>query len=48
MHPSIRRSARPESIVAQTLAFANELTGEPIILLEEIESAGIDRLRCGE
>lgn len=76
IHAKIRRSARQESIVEETLAFANELTGEPIIegeamtelsggqtrallladavvignspiiLLDEIENAGIDRLRA--
>lgn len=76
IHARIRRSARQESIVEETLAFANELTGEPIIedaamtelsggqtrallladavvignspiiLLDEIENAGIDRLRA--
>jgi ABC-type lipoprotein export system ATPase subunit len=76
VHARIRRSANPGSIVAETLAFANELTGEPIldhagmtelsggqtralliadavvignspiILLDEIENAGIDRLRA--
>jgi ABC-type lipoprotein export system ATPase subunit len=76
LHARIRRSAGPESVVEETLAFANELTGEPIIedeamtelsggqtrallvadavvignspiiLLDEIENAGIDRLRA--
>jgi len=76
IHAKIRRSAHQESIVEETLAFANELTGEPIIedeamtelsggqtrallladavvignspiiLLDEIENAGIDRRRA--
>lgn len=76
IHATIRRGAQQESLVAETLAFANELTGEPIIedavmtelsggqtrallladavvignspiiLLDEIENAGIDRLRA--
>jgi ABC-type lipoprotein export system ATPase subunit len=75
-HARIRRSGQGETIVEETLAFANELTGEPIlddkgmtelsggqtralliadavvignspiILLDEIENAGIDRLRA--
>lgn len=77
-HARIRRSGRQESVVEETLAFANELTGEPIIeqvamtelsggqtrallvadavvignspiiLLDELENAGIDRLRALE
>lgn len=76
IHARIRGSARQSSIVEETLAFANELTGEPIIedeamtelsggqtrallladavvignspiiLLDEIENAGIDRMRA--
>jgi ABC-type lipoprotein export system ATPase subunit len=76
MHARVRGAGRPETIVAETLAFANELTGEPIdvhsamtelsggqsralliadavvignspiILLDEIENAGIDRARA--
>ncbi|MCG3201535.1 MAG: hypothetical protein NFCOHLIN_01405 [Gammaproteobacteria bacterium] len=76
IHARIRRTERQESAVEETLAFANELTGEPIIeqaamtelsggqtrallvadavvignspiiLLDEIENAGIDRLRA--
>ncbi len=75
-HARIRKSGRPETIVAETLEFANQLTGEPIIvgsamtelsggqtralliadavvignapvvLLDEIENAGIDRARA--
>lgn len=75
-HARIRGSERQQTIVEETLAFANELTGEPIIedermtelsggqtralliadavvignspivLLDEIENAGIDRLRA--
>jgi ABC-type lipoprotein export system ATPase subunit len=78
IHARIRRAARRESVVEETLAFANELTGEPIIenagmtelsggqtrallvadavvignspiiLLDEIENAGIDRMRALE
>ena len=78
IHARIRKSGRPESAVEETLAFANELTGEPIIersamtelsggqtrallvadavvignspiiLLDELENAGIDRLRALE
>jgi ABC-type lipoprotein export system ATPase subunit len=78
IHARIRRAARQESVVEETLAFANELTGEPIIeqaamtelsggqtrallvadavvignspiiLLDELENAGIDRLRALE
>jgi ABC-type lipoprotein export system ATPase subunit len=78
LHARIRRSCRPESIVEETLDFANQLTGEPIdvgsamtelsggqsralliadavvignspiILLDEIENAGIDRARALE
>lgn len=78
IHARIRRAARSESVVEETLAFANELTGEPIIersamtelsggqtrallvadavvignspiiLLDELENAGIDRLRALE
>jgi ABC-type lipoprotein export system ATPase subunit len=78
IHARIRQAGRPESIVEETLAFANELTGEPIIersamtelsggqtrallvadavvignspiiLLDEMENAGIDRLRALE
>jgi len=77
-HASIRGSARTEVIVEETLAFANQLTGEaidpisamtelsggqtralliadavvignsPIILLDEIENAGIHRTRALE
>jgi ABC-type lipoprotein export system ATPase subunit len=77
-HARIRRSGQDATIVTETLAFANELTGEPIlddkgmtelsggqtralliadavvignspiILLDEIENAGIDRLRALE
>lgn len=73
LHARIRKTARPETIVEETLDFANRLTGEPIIvdsamtelsggqsralliadavvignspiiLLDEIENAGIDR-----
>lgn len=76
IHAKIRGSERQESVVEETLAFANELTGEPVIesaamtelsggqtrallladavvignspviLLDEIENAGIDRLRA--
>ncbi len=76
LHAKIRRSERPETIVEETLQFANQLTGEPIdvdsamtelsggqsralliadavvignspiILLDEIENAGIDRSRA--
>lgn len=78
IHARIRKGARPESIVDETLEFANQLTGEPIIvtsamtelsggqtralliadavvignspiiLLDEIENAGIDRGRALE
>jgi ABC-type lipoprotein export system ATPase subunit len=78
IHAGVRGAGRPDSIVQETLAFANELTGEPvdersamtelsggqtrallvadavvignspIILLDEIENAGIDRLRALE
>jgi ABC-type lipoprotein export system ATPase subunit len=78
IHAKVRQAGRPESIVEETLAFANELTGEPIIersamtelsggqtrallvadavvignspiiLLDEMENAGIDRLRALE
>jgi ABC-type lipoprotein export system ATPase subunit len=78
IHARVRGTGRPESIVEETLAFANELTGEPIIersamtelsggqtrallvadavvignspiiLLDEMENAGIDRLRALE
>ena len=78
LHARIRKSGRPESIVEETLDFANQLTGEPIItdsamtelsggqtralliadavvignspiiLLDEIENAGIDRTRALE
>ncbi len=78
LHARIRGSGRPESIVDETLDFANQLTGEPvdvraamtelsggqsralliadavvighspIILLDEIENAGIDRARALE
>jgi len=77
-HASIRECGRESSIVAETLAFANQLTGEPvdtanamtelsggqtralmiadavvigespIILLDEIENAGIDRTKALE
>jgi len=73
LHARIRKTGRPESVVEETLYFANQLTGEPIIvesamtelsggqtralliadavvignspiiLLDEIENAGIDR-----
>jgi ABC-type lipoprotein export system ATPase subunit len=73
LHARIRKTGKPESIVEETLDFANQLTGEPIIvdsamtelsggqtralliadaivignspiiLLDEIENAGIDR-----
>lgn len=78
LHARIRKTSRPESIVEETLDFANQLTGEPIItdsamtelsggqtralliadavvignspiiLLDEIENAGIDRTRALE
>jgi ABC-type lipoprotein export system ATPase subunit len=78
LHAKIRHAAGGEAAVEETLAFANELTGEPvieraamtelsggqtrallvadavvighspIILLDEIENAGIDRLRALE
>lgn len=78
LHARIRKTGRPESIVEETLDFANQLTGEPIItdsamtelsggqtralliadavvignspiiLLDEIENAGIDRTRALE
>lgn len=77
-HARVRRSAAGDAAVEETLAFANELTGEPIVetnamtelsggqtralliadavvigsspivLLDEIENAGIDRLRALE
>lgn len=77
-HAAIRGSASPAEIVAETIDFANQLTGEaidpvnamtelsggqtralliadaviignsPIILLDEIENAGIDRTRALE
>ena len=77
-HASVRGNTRPESVVAETLDFANQLTGEaidsgsamtelsggqtralliadavvignsPIILLDEIENAGIHRTRALE
>lgn len=76
MHARIRKHDRPGSVVEETLDFANQLTGEPIvvdaamtelsggqsralliadavvignapiILLDEIENAGIDRSRA--
>ncbi|OOG25156.1 ABC transporter ATP-binding protein [Thioalkalivibrio denitrificans] len=76
LHAKIRKRGRPETIVEETLDFANQLTGEPInvdsamtelsggqsralliadavvignspiILLDEIENAGIDRSRA--
>ena len=78
LHARIRKTTHPESIVEETLDFANQLTGEPIIvdsamtelsggqtralliadavvignspiiLLDEIENAGIDRTRALE
>lgn len=78
IHARIRKHARPETVVEETLDFANQLTGEPIsvevamtelsggqtralliadavvignapiILLDEIENAGIDRTRALE
>ncbi len=78
IHARVRRSGQPESVVEETLDFANQLTGEPIIvdsamtelsggqarallvadaviignapiiLLDEIENAGIDRTRALE
>jgi len=78
VHASIRECGREASIVDETLAFANQLTGEPvdivnvmtelsggqtralmiadavvigespIILLDEIENAGIDRTKAFE
>lgn len=78
IHARVRKSGRPESIVEETLEFANQLTGEPIIvdsamtelsggqtralliadaviignapiiLLDEIENAGINRTRALE
>lgn len=78
IHARVRKSGRPESIVEETLEFANQLTGEPIIvdsamtelsggqtralliadaviignapiiLLDEIENAGINRSRALE
>lgn len=78
IHARIRKHARPETVVEETLGFANQLTGEPIIvdsamtelsggqtralliadavvignapiiLLDEIENAGIDRARALE
>jgi len=78
VHASIRECGRESSIVDETLAFANQLTGEPvdianvmtelsggqtralmiadavvigespIILLDEIENAGIDRTKAFE
>jgi len=78
LHARIRKTGRPESIVEETLDFANQLTGEPIIvdsamtelsggqsralliadavvignspiiLLDEIENAGIDRAKALE
>jgi ABC-type lipoprotein export system ATPase subunit len=77
-HARVRGADRPELVVAETLDFANQLTGEPIILdaamtelsggqtrallvadavvignapivlLDEIENAGIDRARALE
>jgi ABC-type lipoprotein export system ATPase subunit len=77
-HARVRGRGRPEPVVAETLEFANQLTGEPIILdsamtelsggqtrallvadavvignapivlLDEIENAGIDRARALE
>jgi ABC-type lipoprotein export system ATPase subunit len=74
-HARVRGAARPADVVAETIEFANQLTGEPIILdaamtelsggqtrallvadavvignapivlLDEIENAGIDRAR---
>jgi ABC-type lipoprotein export system ATPase subunit len=76
MHARIRKHGHPDSVVEETLDFANQLTGEPvvvdaamtelsggqtralliadavvignapIILLDEIENAGIDRTRA--
>jgi ABC-type lipoprotein export system ATPase subunit len=76
LHAKVRGTGRPDSIVEETLDFANQLTGEPIdtrsamtelsggqsralliadavvignspiILLDEIENAGIDRARA--
>lgn len=78
LHAKIRRNGEPGAIVDETIGFANELTGEPIIvesamtelsggqtralliadavvignspviLLDEIENAGIDRIRALE
>ncbi|MBE0547446.1 MAG: ATP-binding cassette domain-containing protein [Rubrivivax sp.] len=78
IHARIRKHARPGTVVEETLDFANQLTGEPvivdaamtelsggqsralliadavvignapIILLDEIENAGIDRTRALE
>jgi ABC-type lipoprotein export system ATPase subunit len=77
-HARVRGAARPADVVAETIEFANQLTGEPIILdaamtelsggqtrallvadavvignapivlLDEIENAGIDRARALE
>lgn len=77
-HARVRGAARPDDVVAETIDFANQLTGEPIILdaamtelsggqtrallvadavvignapivlLDEIENAGIDRARALE
>jgi ABC-type lipoprotein export system ATPase subunit len=77
-HARVRGAARPDDVVAETIDFANQLTGEPIILdaamtelsggqtrallvadavvignapivlLDEIENAGIDRSRALE
>jgi ABC-type lipoprotein export system ATPase subunit len=77
-HARVRGAARPDEVVAETIEFANQLTGEPIILdaamtelsggqtrsllvadavvignapivlLDEIENAGIDRARALE
>lgn len=78
IHARVRGAARPDDVVAETIEFANQLTGEPIILdaamtelsggqtrsllvadavvignapivlLDEIENAGIDRARALE
>jgi ABC-type lipoprotein export system ATPase subunit len=78
LHSRVRGTPRPDTVIAETLEFANQLTGEPIdtgnamtelsggqsralliadavvignspiILLDEIENAGIDRARALE
>ena len=78
LHAKIRKTGHPDSVVEETLDFANQLTGEPIdvdsamtelsggqsralliadavvignspiILLDEIENAGIDRVKALE